>query len=98
MGVVEYRWFFTILTITVFAFMLIVGYSSKGNIPLGTDDEALEFSTGSWIAMLFSAGMGIGLLFFGSYEPHCISPQHAPGFSNLGEPLKEKCRNRMTLP
>lgn len=74
-------WFFTILTITVFAFMLIVGYSSKGNIPLGTDDEAPEFSTGSWIAMLFSAGMGIGLLFFGSYEPLHFFLNTPPGFS-----------------
>ena len=74
-------WFFTILTITVFAFMLIVGYSSKGNIPLGTDDEAPEFSTGSWIAMLFSAGMGIGLLFFGSYEPLHFFLNTPPEFS-----------------
>ena len=74
-------WFFTILTIAVFAFMLIVGYSSKGSIPLGTDDEAPEFSTGSWIAMLFSAGMGIGLLFFGSYEPLHFFLNTPPGFS-----------------
>lgn len=62
-------WFFTALTISVFVYMLVVGYSYTGNIRLGTDDEKPEFSTGSWIAMLFSAGMGIGLLFFGPYEP-----------------------------
>ncbi|WP_099332570.1 BCCT family transporter [Actinomyces minihominis] len=62
-------WLFTLLTIAVFIFMLVVGYSAKGNIVLGTDDEEPEFSRGSWVAMLFSAGMGIGLLFFGPYEP-----------------------------
>lgn len=62
-------WLFSALTVAVFTFMLVVGYSKKGRIPLGTDDEKPEFSTGSWIAMLFAAGMGIGLLFFGPYEP-----------------------------
>lgn len=33
------------------------------------DGEKPEFSTGGWIAMMFAAGMGIGLLFYGGYEP-----------------------------
>ena len=39
--------------------------SRFGNIPLGRDDEEPEFRTVSWIAMMFSAGMGIGLMFYG---------------------------------
>ncbi len=64
-----FGWLFSGLTVAVFAFMLVVGYGKKGRIKLGTDDEKPEFSTGSWVAMLFSAGIGIGLLFFGPYEP-----------------------------
>ncbi len=75
-------WLFTILTIAVFVFMMIVGYSSKGDIPLGTDDEKPEFSTTSWVAMLFSAGMGIGLLFFGPYEPLTFFLDVPPAFSD----------------
>ncbi|MSS85275.1 BCCT family transporter [Actinomycetaceae bacterium WB03_NA08] len=73
-------WFFSLLTVTVFVFMLIVGYSRKGNIRLGADDEKPEFSTLSWITMLFSAGMGIGLLFFGAYEPLAFFLDTPPGF------------------
>ncbi|MBG6239248.1 choline/carnitine/betaine transport [Mycetocola sp. CAN_C7] len=65
----NFGWLFSLLTIFVFAFMMIVGYSSTGHIRLGSDDEKPEYSFVSWIAMLFSAGMGIGLLFFGPYEP-----------------------------
>ena len=50
------------------------GWSSR--IPLGADDERPEFRTVSWIAMMFSAGMGIGLMFFAVAEPlgHYMSP------------------------
>lgn len=74
-------WFFTALTIAVFVYMLVLGYSHMGSIPLGTDNEKPEFSTGSWIAMLFSAGMGIGLLFFGPYEPLQFFLDVPPAFS-----------------
>jgi glycine betaine transporter len=50
--------------------------SKYGNIKLGDDDDEPEFSTGSWIAMLFAAGMGSGLLFWGVAEPiyHFATP------------------------
>ncbi len=44
-------------------------FSEYGNIRLGGDDAEPEFSTASWFSMLFSAGMGIGLLFYGVAEP-----------------------------
>jgi len=55
------------------SFMLIVSiwlvFSRYGGIKLGKDDDLPEFSTMSWLTMLFAAGMGVGLLFWGSAEP-----------------------------
>ena len=55
------------------SFMLIVSIwlalSRYGSIKLGKDDDEPEFSTISWLTMLFAAGMGVGLLFWGSAEP-----------------------------
>ncbi|WP_309127514.1 BCCT family transporter [Microbacterium sp.] len=65
----NFGWLFSLLAIVTIAFMLVVGYGRTGGIRLGADDESPEFSTVSWIAMLFSAGMGIGLLFWGPAEP-----------------------------
>ena len=57
-------------------FALWLAFSRYGRIRLGRDDESPEFSRLSWFAMLFSAGMGIGLLFFGVAEPmfHLMNP------------------------
>ena len=65
----NFGWMFGLLAIVIFLFMLVVGYGRTGGVRLGADDEAPEFTTVSWVAMLFSAGMGIGLLFYGPYEP-----------------------------
>lgn len=78
----NFGWLFSGLTVAVVAFMLIVGYSSRGNIRLGADDEEPEFSRASWIAMLFSAGVGIGLLFYGAYEPMAYFLDVPPGFES----------------
>ena len=53
-----------------------LGLSRYGDIKLGPDHAEPDFSYGSWFAMLFSAGMGIGLMFFGVAEPvmHFLSP------------------------
>ena len=65
----NFGWLFSLLAVLTIGFMLVVGYGKTGGIRLGADDESPEFSTVSWIAMLFSAGMGIGLLFWGPAEP-----------------------------
>ncbi|MGM1017666.1 MAG: BCCT family transporter [Actinomycetota bacterium] len=65
----NFGWLFSLLAIVTIIFMFVVGYGRTGGIRLGADDESPEFSTVSWIAMLFSAGMGIGLLFWGPAEP-----------------------------
>lgn len=62
-------WAFVIFG-TVFVFFSIAVAASKfGQIRLGRQDEAPEFRTVSWIAMMFAAGMGIGLMFYGTSEP-----------------------------
>ena len=50
-------------------FLVILSVSSLGNIKLGNDEEEPEFGFLSWLAMLFAAGMGVGLMFFGVAEP-----------------------------
>ena len=71
------------------SFMLLVSiwlaFSRYGSIRLGGDDDRPEFSTISWLTMLFAAGMGVGLLFWGSAEPlthfELISSYRDPGTS-----------------
>src|SRR5690606_14235309 len=65
----NFGWLFSLLAIACLVFMVVVGYGRTGGVRLGADDEKPEFSTPAWIAMLFSAGMGIGLLFWGPSEP-----------------------------
>ena len=68
-------WLFVLLASLFVIFVLWIAASRYGKIPLGRDDEKPEFRTSSWIAMMFSAGMGIGLMFWGVAEPltHYVS-------------------------
>ena len=75
----NFSWLFGALAISVTLFMLVVGYGRTGGIRLGADDEAPEFSTTSWISMLFAAGLGIGLLFYGPLEPLTYFLNPPPG-------------------
>src|SRR5690606_18946973 len=74
--IVNLGWFFVLSATGFVAFALYLAFSRFGRVPLGADDEEPEFRTVSWIAMMFSAGMGIGLMFFGVSEPlsHFLSP------------------------
>jgi choline/carnitine/betaine transport len=69
-------WLFVLLATAFVVFVIWLAAGKYGRIPLGRDDERPEFRTISWIAMMFSAGMGIGLMFFGVAEPlsHYVSP------------------------
>ena len=69
-------WAFVLAASAFVVFALWLAASRYGRIPLGRDGEAPEFRTVSWIAMMFSAGMGIGLMFYGVSEPlaHFTSP------------------------
>lgn len=73
----NFGWFYTFMMTAFIAFSVWIGFFSKfRNIKLGPDDSKPEFSNISWFAMLFSAGMGIGLVFWGIAEPlnHYINP------------------------
>lgn len=72
----HFNWFY-ILTFSAFlCFLILLAISNFGSIKLGTDEEVPEFSFLSWLSMLFAAGMGVGLMFFGVAEPlsHYTSP------------------------
>ena len=62
-------WLFMITTNLVFIFCLVVALSPLGKVRLGGADAKPEYSYLTWLAMLFAAGVGIGLLFFGVSEP-----------------------------
>ena len=65
---------------TIFvAFVIVIAASNFGTIRLGTADERPEFRTTSWIAMMFAAGMGIGLMFYGAAEPLSMYLDGVPG-------------------
>jgi choline/carnitine/betaine transport len=79
-------WLFALVASGFVVFVIWLAASRYGTIPLGRDDEEPEFRTVSWIAMMFSAGMGIGLMFFGVSEPlsHFVTPP--PGTGPAGNP------------
>ncbi|RWR08103.1 BCCT family transporter [Siminovitchia fortis] len=78
-----FGWYYLILVTVVVAFCLFLIFSPVGSIKLGKQDDQPEFSKPTWFAMLFSAGMGIGLVFWGAAEPishYAINPPTAdPG-------------------
>ncbi|KUP23971.1 BCCT family transporter [Paenibacillus sp. DMB5] len=72
----NFGWFYLLATLFFLIFTFYLAFSRFGGIRLGDDDDEPEYSTLSWLSMLFSAGMGIGLVFWGVAEPlsHYLSP------------------------
>lgn len=72
----HFDWFYMLAVTGFLAFLVIVAASRFGDIRLGPDEAEPEFSFVSWTAMLFAAGMGIGLMYFGVGEPmqHYLQP------------------------
>ena len=70
-------WVFNVLAIGMVILLLVIALSRYGRIPLGLDGEKPEYGTASWAAMLFGAGIGIGIIFFGPFEPltYYLSPR-----------------------
>lgn len=77
----QFGWFYLITMFAFVVFVLAVAFSRYGKIRLGADDSRPEYSNLTWFAMLFSAGMGIGLVFWGVAEPlnHFINPLNMAG-------------------
>lgn len=62
-------WFYVLATAFFLIFVVWLMFSRYGKVKLGPDDSTPEFGTVAWFAMLFTAGMGIGLVFWGAAEP-----------------------------
>lgn len=72
-------WAYILFTTIFVVFVLWLALSKFGSIRLGRVNEEPEFNTFSWIAMMFAAGMGIGLMFFGASEPLSFFKDGVPG-------------------
>ena len=76
-GITEnFAWMYLLVMLLFVLFVLGIACTKYGNLRLGADDSRPEYSTFSWFAMLFCAGMGVGLVFWGISEPvsHYMSP------------------------
>jgi len=75
----QFSWLFSMTVTCLLVFSVWIGLSRYGRIRLGPDESTPEYSTYSWLAMLFSAGMGIGLVFYGVAEPvlHFLNPPNS---------------------
>jgi choline/carnitine/betaine transport len=101
-GTMKYLGWLFVLTASGFVvFALWLALGKYGNIPLGRDDDEPEFSTTSWVAMMFSAGMGIGLMFYGVNEPLTFFADTAgyapPGTEGLSDPQRAEAAMAHTL-
>lgn len=74
----HFGWFYLMVVFLCVVISIVVIFHPMGKIRLGDPDSKPEYSTFSWIAMLFSAGMGIGLVFYGATEPLSLYAVSAP--------------------
>nr|WP_100656698.1 choline BCCT transporter BetT [Alteromonas flava] len=72
-------WFYVLTVAIILLLVTYLGVSRYGSIRLGPDHATPDYSFVTWLSMLFAAGMGIGLMFFGVAEPlmHYIAPPTA---------------------
>ncbi|AZC14945.1 BCCT family transporter [Microbacterium sp. ABRD28] len=92
-----FNWYYVLIAAFFVAFALFLGFSRFGDIRLGRDDDEPEFSLGAWFSLLFAAGMGIGLVFYGVSEPlsHFVSPR--PGVTGTPEQLAQAALSQTYL-
>lgn len=78
---VHFGWFYLTAVSFFIAFLMWLALGKYGHVRLGKDDEKPQYSLMSWFAMLFAAGMGIGLVFWSVAEPmsHYLSPAFLEG-------------------
>ncbi|MEW4286841.1 glycine betaine uptake BCCT transporter [Rossellomorea marisflavi] len=88
----SFGWYYLILVSVIVIFCIFLIVSPIGTIRLGKPDDRPEYSRSTWFAMLFSAGMGIGLVFWGAAEPlsHYMTPPLAEGGTD--QAIKESLR------
>lgn len=80
---VHFGWYYLLLVLAILVVSIYLLFSRYSTITLGEEGEDPEFSLKSWFAMLFSAGMGIGLVFWTTAEPishaFTLTPIHKAG-------------------
>ena len=82
----SFGWLFVLTTAAFVVFSAYLALSRYGNIKLGPDDSEPEFSTFSWVSMMFATGMGIGLIFWGVAEPLTHLNNPPMGMAEPGTP------------
>jgi len=93
----NFNWYYVLIAAFFVVFCLFLGFSRYGDIKLGKDDDEPEFSVGSWLSLLFAAGMGIGLVFYGVSEPlsHFANPR--PGVTGTENELAQQAISQTYL-
>ncbi len=76
-----FGWWYMVLMVACLCFVAWLAFSRHGRIRLGHNEESPAFGYVPWVSMLFSAGIGIALLYYGAYEPldHFLLPPDQPG-------------------
>lgn len=90
-------WYYVLIVTGFVFFALWLAFSRLGDVTLGKDGEEPQYGLGSWFAMLFAAGMGIGLVFYGAAEPliHFAGPP--PGVEGSDQAVAQAAMNRTFL-
>ncbi|NYF12780.1 choline/glycine/proline betaine transport protein [Pseudoclavibacter sp. JAI123] len=93
----NFNWYYVLIAAFFVIFSLWMGFGKYGDIKLGKDDDKPEFSNLSWLSLLFAAGMGIGLVFYGVSEPlsHFIDPK--PGVTGTDSQLAQQALSQTYL-
>ncbi|MFC6340212.1 BCCT family transporter [Pseudomonas sp. CCM 7891] len=80
----NFKWLYLAVVSGLLGLLLMLACGRYGTLKLGAENDTPEFSFGAWIAMLFSAGMGIGLIFWSVAEPvlHYASNPFSPGLTD----------------
>ncbi len=93
----NFSWYYVLIAAFFVVFSLWMGFGKYGDIKLGKDDDKPEFSNLSWLSLLFAAGMGIGLVFYGVSEPlsHFIDPK--PGVTGTENQLAQQALSQTYL-
>ncbi|RLP78026.1 BCCT family transporter [Mycetocola tolaasinivorans] len=93
----NFNWYYVLIAAFFVVFCLWMGFGKFGDIKLGKDDDEPEFSLGSWFSLLFAAGMGIGLVFYGVSEPlsHFANPR--PGVTGTDVQVAQQALSQTYL-
>lgn len=92
-SVVNFGWFYLLSVFIIILFLIFLAVSKYGAIRLGGENEKPEFSFFTWVSMLFSAGFGAGLVFWGVAEP--MSHFYSPPFQYVDSLTEQAARVAM---